>query len=251
MVSNLCVKIESKFRLSEDLINKILEIIKSGRGDAGRLDHIIQTLRRGSPLYLSDQKYVESLLGLDTKPDSNVSKEEPEKTEQDDLREKLAKGQITIEEYDILTELRKKRSSQRPSWRKNKKLNLILSLAPGLVGLQGLGYFQLKKYRQGIEVLAVSIISIALFFAIPAIQRSDESILPSITSLRLIVVAIWLSILGWQFYDTKKLFEEAISDRRDRSYKSRQLRSAGRKYCLVMGGLGVLSLAGIILTVIF
>jgi hypothetical protein len=62
------------------------------------------------------------------------------------------------------------------------------------------------------------------------------------------VVIIWLSILGWQFYDTKKLFEEAISDRRDRSYKSRQLRSAGRKYCLVMGGLGILSLVGITLT---
>ena len=236
--------------MSEDLINKILEIIKSGRGDAGRLYHIVQTLRRGAPLYSSDQKYVETLLGL-AKPDSDkVPQVEPE-TEQNDLREKLAKGEITIEEYDILTELRKKRSSQRTSWRKNKKLNLILSLAPGLVGLQGFGYFQLRKYRQGIEVLAVSIIAIALFFAIPTIHRSDESILPSIATLRSIVVVIWLSILGWQFYDTKKLFEEAISDRRDRSYKSRQLRSAGRKYCLAMGGLGILSLIGIILTRIF
>lgn len=233
--------------MSEDLINKILEIIKSGKGDTGRLDHIVQTLRRGSPLYLSDQKYIDSLLGVsESNPESQVPADSP--TEQNDLREKLTRGEITIEEYDILRELRKKRSSQRQSWRKNKKLSLILSLAPALVGLQGFGYFQLRKYRQGIEVLAVSLIALVLFFAIPMIQRSDESILPSIMALRSIVVIIWLSILGWQFYDTKKLFEEAISDRRDRSYKSRQLRSAGRKYCLVMGGLGILSLVGIMLT---
>lgn len=233
--------------MSEDLINRILELIKSGRGDAGRLDHIVQTLRRGSPLYSSDQKYIESLLGL--KPDSAdpAPAVAPEKPEQSDLREKLAKGEITIEEYDILTELRKKRS-QRPSWRKNKKLSLILSLAPGLVGLQGFGYFQIRKYRQGIEVLAVSIIALVLFFAIPIIDRSDESMLPSAMALRSILFVIWLSILAWQFYDTKKLYEESITDRRDRSYKSRQLRSAGRKYCLAMGGLGILALIGIMIT---
>lgn len=233
--------------MSEDLINKILELIKSGRGDAGRLDHIIQTLRRGSPLYSSDQKYVESLLGLKPEPGNSAPAVEPQKTEQSDLREKLARGEITIEEYDILTELRKKRS-YRPSWRKNKKLSLILSLVPGLVGLQGFGYFQLRKYRQGVEVLAVSIIALALFFALPAIDRSEESILPSVVTLRIIVVAIWLSILAWQFYDTKKLYEESITDRRDRSYKSRQLRAAGRKYCLGMGGLGILALIGIMIT---
>lgn len=239
--------------MSEDLINKILELIRSGRGDAGRLNHIVQTLRRGAPLYSSDQKYVDSLLGLSTRPDpDNISTTtEPEKTEQNDLREKLARGEITIEEYDILTELRKKRTARRPSWRKSKTLHLILSLAPGLVGLQGLGYFQLRKYRQGIEVLAVSVIALVLFFAIPSIQRSDESILPSDAALRSIMVAVWLSILGWQFYDTKKLYEESITDRRDRSYKSRQLRGIGRKYCLVMGGLGMLALIGIALTIVF
>ncbi|NDB46588.1 MAG: hypothetical protein EB163_04770 [Nitrososphaeria archaeon] len=238
--------------MSEDLINKILELVKSGRGDAGRLNHIVETLRRGSPLYSSDQKYIEALLG-DAKSNSDQTPKavEPQNTEQSDLREKLARGEITIEEYDILTELRKKRSSQRLSWRKNKTLSLILSLAPGIVGLQGLGYFQLRKYRQGIEVLAVSIIAIVLFFAIPVMDRSDESILPSVAALRSILVVIWLSILGWQFYDTKKLFEEAITDRRDRSYKSRQLRSIGRKYCLAMGGLGILALLGITYTRIF
>ena len=238
--------------MSEDLINKILELINSGRGDAGRLNHIVETLKRGSPLYSSDQKYVEALLGS-TKPDSDQIPKtvEPQNTEQNDLREKLARGEITIEEYDILTELRKKRSSQRISWRKNKMLSLILSLVPGLVGLQGLGYFQLRKYRQGVEVLAISIIAIVLFFAIPAMDRSDESILPSVTVLRSILVVIWFSLLGWQFYDTKKLFEEAITDRRDRSYKSRQLRNIGRKYCLAMGGLGILALLGIAYTRIF
>ncbi|MFM8659251.1 MAG: hypothetical protein ACKOCQ_04870 [Candidatus Nitrosotenuis sp.] len=237
--------------MSEELINKILEIIQSRRGDTGRLNHIVETLRRGSPLYSSDQKYIDTLLGQTTTPDSTPKIIENETTEQSDLRQKLSRREITIEEYDILTELGKKRSSQRQSWRKNKTLSLILSLAPGLVGLQGFGYFQLKKYRQGIEVLAVSIIAVVLFFAIPSIQRSDESILPSIAALRSIVVVIWLSILGWQFYDTKKLFEENITDRRDRSYKSRQLRSAGRKYCLAVGGLGILALIGIAITIIF
>lgn len=228
-----------------------MDIIKSGQGDIGRLNHIVEMLRRGSALYSSDQKYLESILGENTfKPDNQtpqIPKVDPDrKTEQTELREKLARGEITIEEYDLLTDLMRKRSTQKQSWRKNKKLSLIMSLLPGVVGLQGIGYFQLRKYLRGIEVLAFSIIAIAVFFTIPTIQRSDASVIPSTMTLRLIVVAIWFSVLAWQFYDTKKLFEESVSDRRDRSYKSRKLRSFGRKYCLVMSGLGLLALMAIL-----
>jgi hypothetical protein len=127
--------------LSDDLINRILDIIKSGRGDIGRLNYIVEMLRKGSTLYLSDQKYLESILGENTsKPDNEpqIPKVDPDrKTEHTELREKLTRGEITIEEYDLLTDLMRKRS-QKQSWRKNKKLSLIMSLLPGIVGLQGI-----------------------------------------------------------------------------------------------------------------
>lgn len=243
--------------MSDDLINKILDLIKSGKGDVGRLNHIVETLKKGSALYASDKKYLESLFDeknisfndeLNAKSESKV----PSKTESEILKERLVKGEVSIEEYNLIKDLVENNSSKKPTLQKNKNLIfLLLASLPGLFGLQGIGYMYLKKYRRGAEVFVVSIIAVIVFFAIPYIDRSNSTVLPSDLSLRAIVVIFWLSVFAWQFYDSKKLYDEIVLDRRDKSYKSRKLRDVGRKYCLGIGGLGILSLIGIAISIFF
>ena len=46
----------------DEILGKIQELMDSGEGDLGRLRFILMTLRRGNPLYKSDQKYLEKKL---------------------------------------------------------------------------------------------------------------------------------------------------------------------------------------------
>jgi len=48
-------------KLSEDLIKTVQKLIDSGKGDSKRLHEIFNVLKQGTPLYLSDYKYLESL----------------------------------------------------------------------------------------------------------------------------------------------------------------------------------------------
>ncbi len=46
------------------MISSIQQIILLGRGDRGRLEHILELLTKGKTLPLSDQKYLESIIPL-------------------------------------------------------------------------------------------------------------------------------------------------------------------------------------------
>ena len=48
----------------EDLANSIQQLILSGKGDVGRLEYILDMLKRGKILPYSDQKYLENVLPL-------------------------------------------------------------------------------------------------------------------------------------------------------------------------------------------
>lgn len=48
--------------MSSDLLEKIQQLIDSGIGDNGRLEHILSTLQSGKKLYNSDQDYLDRLL---------------------------------------------------------------------------------------------------------------------------------------------------------------------------------------------
>lgn len=48
--------------MSQDLLEKIQQLIDSGIGDNGRLRYILETLQNGKKLYHSDQSYLDDLL---------------------------------------------------------------------------------------------------------------------------------------------------------------------------------------------
>ena len=54
----------TEFTLDE-FLEKIQNLMDSGKGDLGRLRFILMTLRRGNNLYSSDKKYLEKKIGTE------------------------------------------------------------------------------------------------------------------------------------------------------------------------------------------
>ena len=110
-------------KLSEDLIKTVQKLIDSGKGDSNRLHEIFTILKHGTPLYLSDYKYVQSLIKTheeqiksekEIRSDSYKSqnkKSEKVQSKGDNalkiLKNRLASGEITIEEFQELKKVLK------------------------------------------------------------------------------------------------------------------------------------------------
>jgi hypothetical protein len=102
--------------LSEDLIKTIQNLIDSKKGDKKRLDDILNTIKQGTPLYLSDYKYLENLNSENEIQNENVP-DVPQVTplvdtdafsSEDNLKDndamtilktRLANGEISVEEF--------------------------------------------------------------------------------------------------------------------------------------------------------
>jgi hypothetical protein len=112
-------------KLSDDLIKTVQRLIDSGKGDSKLLHEIYNTQKQGTPLYLSDYKYLQNLTQeieeqrQISKPekDRSKSKKQNKKSERINksqknqskgdsalkiLKNRLAAGEITIEEFQAL-----------------------------------------------------------------------------------------------------------------------------------------------------
>jgi hypothetical protein len=54
--------------MPEELIEYVVHLIDSKKGDLGRLNYILSMLQEGRPLYTSDKKYLESLISTYREP---------------------------------------------------------------------------------------------------------------------------------------------------------------------------------------
>ena len=48
--------------MSSDLIKSVIYLIESGKGDVGRLNYILNALQDGKTLFVSDKKYLDTLI---------------------------------------------------------------------------------------------------------------------------------------------------------------------------------------------
>ena len=118
-------------KLSGDLIKTVQKLIDSGKGDSKRLHEIFNILKQGTPLYLSDYKYLQSLTSEIEKQKQKIEVNEKErrskskkqkksetnkKTEKFQpkgdsalkiLKNRLATGEISIEEFKTLKKVLK------------------------------------------------------------------------------------------------------------------------------------------------
>lgn len=88
--------------MSEDILKTIKGLLASGKGDSKRLREIIEVIKKGEPIVMSDYRYIQTL----TESTKSVEGEQPpvvkpsKKNESLELlRVRLAEGQITVEQF--------------------------------------------------------------------------------------------------------------------------------------------------------
>ncbi len=91
--------------MSEDMIKTIRGLLTSGKGNPKRLREIIEVVKTGEPMVMSDYRYIQNL--LESPNDTNIEQTQTIPQPKKDaslelLRVRLAEGQISIEEFRVL-----------------------------------------------------------------------------------------------------------------------------------------------------
>lgn len=91
--------------MSEDMIKTIRGLLASGKGNPKRLREIIETVKTGEPIVMSDYRYIQNLLESPNGTDIEQTQATPQPKKDASLellRVRLAEGQISIEEFRVL-----------------------------------------------------------------------------------------------------------------------------------------------------
>ena len=91
--------------MSEDILKTIKGLLASGKGDSKRLREIMETVKSGEPIVMSDYRYIQNLLESPNATDVEQIQAIPQPkrdTSLEVLRVRLAEGQISIEEFRVL-----------------------------------------------------------------------------------------------------------------------------------------------------
>ncbi|MDE1827074.1 MAG: hypothetical protein KGH83_05735 [Thaumarchaeota archaeon] len=91
--------------MSEDFVKDVKTLLASGKGDAKRIREILDSIKQKNPVYMSDYKYVQSLISEESREKNTETKsqisEDAVKMDNpiDLLKIRLAEGKITIDEF--------------------------------------------------------------------------------------------------------------------------------------------------------
>ena len=159
--------------MSEDVLKKIQHMLDEEIGDIGRLYHIKDSLEKGKTLYLSDQKYLDTMISkhvsiektfkvlpklgkqqqFDTYNDQNSEEvkildtsDKPRHNSADNVQSKLNKMEDIVKKYE---------SRPKPSEYKSESATLVLSIVVGLFGIMGVGHLYIGKIRRGIIIMVI------------------------------------------------------------------------------------------------
>ena len=91
--------------MSEDMIKTIRGLLASGKGNPKRLREIIEIVKTGEPIVMSDYRYIQNLLESPNGTDIEQTQTTPQPKKDASLellRVRLAEGQISIEEFRVL-----------------------------------------------------------------------------------------------------------------------------------------------------
>jgi hypothetical protein len=89
--------------MTEEMLRTLKNLLSSGKGDSKRLREMIETIKKGEPVVMSDYKYVQTLIEESSKvmdeDHPTITSPKTRESSLELLRVRLAEGQITIEEY--------------------------------------------------------------------------------------------------------------------------------------------------------
>ena len=88
--------------MSEDILKTIKGLMASGKGDSKRLREIIEVIKKGEPMVMSDYRYIQTLTesskSIEVEP-GLIAKPSKKDESLELLRVRLAEGQITVEQF--------------------------------------------------------------------------------------------------------------------------------------------------------
>lgn len=87
------------------MIKTIKGLLSDGKGNPKRLREIIETVKSGEPIVMSDYRYIQNLLESPNSTEVEQAQASPQPkrdTSLEVLRVRLAEGQISIEEFRVL-----------------------------------------------------------------------------------------------------------------------------------------------------
>ena len=90
--------------MSDDLLKDVKTLLASGKGDTKRLLEILDSIKQKNPVYMSDYKYIQSLISVESQENnteikSKIQEEVKVYSPIELLRIRLAEGKITIDEF--------------------------------------------------------------------------------------------------------------------------------------------------------
>lgn len=83
--------------MNEDLIEQVVYLIDAKKGDSGRLSYILSMLQEGRPLYISDRKYLDSLISAYIEPSR---RKRGQQQSYEDLKTELTRVKQRLEKYE-------------------------------------------------------------------------------------------------------------------------------------------------------
>jgi len=105
--------------LAEELIRSVQNLLDSDKGDQKRLLDILNTLKQGATLYLSDYKYIESLT-------SNSVQNDEERQETSESKKRKIVKEIRHEANTMIKNQRKTESLEEFTSSENEDVLMIL-----------------------------------------------------------------------------------------------------------------------------
>jgi hypothetical protein len=91
--------------MSEEMLKTIKSLLAAGKGNPTRLRQIIEEIKSGEPVVMSDYRYIQDLVESHETQESNTQQTVTQATRDTSLevlRVRLAEGQISIEEFRVL-----------------------------------------------------------------------------------------------------------------------------------------------------
>ncbi|MEO9278193.1 MAG: hypothetical protein ABI340_10500 [Nitrososphaera sp.] len=159
--------------MSYEVIRLIRQLIGAGIGDTTRLSYILDRLENGKYLYLSDQKYLESIVNTNESITRKPFQDQPEfgnleaelrniNLQLENILQNKADNENRISENipTAQTNLISKSSSgtiDSAPQPKSEDITLVLSVILGLISLQGIGHIYIHKITKGIGFLVASL----------------------------------------------------------------------------------------------
>lgn len=91
--------------MSEDMLKTIKGLLAAGKGNPKRLRQIIEEIKNGEPVVMSDYRYIQDLVesrDIQENEQPQIVTQATRDTSLEVLRVRLAEGQISIEEFRVL-----------------------------------------------------------------------------------------------------------------------------------------------------